>query len=72
MQCKVLLHVQDWVMFTILHGFSFFEHILEHIHAPLSDLSWKSEKYSPEDEARVLLSSPAFSGFLFILQFLDF
>ena len=25
------------------------EHIFEHINAPLSDLSWKSDKYSPED-----------------------
>ena len=27
---------------------SFFEHILEHINTPLSNLSWKSEKYSPQ------------------------
>ena len=26
-----------------------FEHILEHINAPLWVLSWKSKKYSPED-----------------------
>ena len=29
--------------------FSFSKHIFKHINAPLSDLSWKSKKYSPED-----------------------
>ena len=28
---------------------SFFEHIFEHIIALLSDLSWKSKDFSPED-----------------------
>ena len=28
---------------------SFFEHVFEHINAPFSDLSWKSEICSPED-----------------------
>ena len=28
---------------------SFFEHIFKHINTPLSDLSWKFDKFSPED-----------------------
>ena len=37
-------HFQPFSLF-----YNFFEHILEHINAPLSDLSWNTDKCRPED-----------------------